>query len=412
MTECLLLRALEHDTEHYEWACVADNLMLTMEPTSSLLVEIDSKKKHRDAILLLPGMETVITQVAIATTSYSKLKKAIPYLLEENLAHDIEELHFSFTKNDSAKSYTVAVNEKKYLTEQLQRLRVANIIPSKVLPDFIALPWSKDTWTIVITEQNILVRTGLNTGYACDLNNFASLLIQQYDEADESHKPNQINLINITKHDIMLPSDSIIPTDIFIIENNSEQTLVSLFAKGLATAPSKLNLLQGEFVTGYQWQRFNKIGLATTTLFAVWILTAFIGNIASYFYLSHRAKTLDSEITALYTHVFPDSTDVASPQLRFEEKLQQLETQQSDHGALVLLAKLGQVLQTHPGISILNTAYQNNQLTLSVTTNNFQSLQKFVSGLTAKNLRTQQENAKATTNGVSAELTISTFNES
>ena len=67
-----------------------------------------TKKSEELRKLLVPGVDVLLTSVALPKMSSSKLKMAVPFALEENVAENVSQLHFSIGGR-KGESYPVAV---------------------------------------------------------------------------------------------------------------------------------------------------------------------------------------------------------------------------------------------------------------------------------------------------------------
>jgi len=56
---------------------------------------VRSHARGRRVLLIIPNEDVVLTSVKIPSKNKKQLLQAIPFALEENLAEDIEDLHFS-----------------------------------------------------------------------------------------------------------------------------------------------------------------------------------------------------------------------------------------------------------------------------------------------------------------------------
>ena len=63
------------------------------------LNDISDQEKNNTVIIMLPGEEILSKSLILPIKSYAKLKQAIPFALEDDIASDIDDCHFAFEKN-------------------------------------------------------------------------------------------------------------------------------------------------------------------------------------------------------------------------------------------------------------------------------------------------------------------------
>ena len=88
---------------------------------------------------------------------------AAPYMLEDDLAQDVEQLFFAYatSQNDSQDANCLlAAVEREQLEQWLAWLAAADISSQKMLPDALALPYQNESWTSVKLGQQYLFRQG------------------------------------------------------------------------------------------------------------------------------------------------------------------------------------------------------------------------------------------------------------
>ena len=124
--------------------------------------------KGARVIVLLPGADVTLTEATVPTRNTQRIAAALPYLLEEKFASDVEDLHFAFSKPRQDNTVDVAVIARDTLDDWLQRLQNVGIRPQVMIPDIHATPYNEDTWSIVDGPDSVLLRLSENSGLAVD----------------------------------------------------------------------------------------------------------------------------------------------------------------------------------------------------------------------------------------------------
>ncbi|MGF1752241.1 type II secretion system protein GspL [Vibrio makurazakiensis] len=123
------------------------------------LDELTPYAQQRSCIALLSGSDCLVTDVEIPNGAARQFESMLPYLLEDEVAQDVDDLHFSILdkKSDSA---TVCGVERKWLTHIVQSFADNDIVLRKVLPDTFAMPIETQGVSALKIHNQWLLRYG------------------------------------------------------------------------------------------------------------------------------------------------------------------------------------------------------------------------------------------------------------
>jgi general secretion pathway protein L len=254
--------------------------------------------------VVIPGEAVTTLRVSVPKTSPRQINKAIPYLVEENLASPVEALHFA-TGPVQAGSTLVAMIDKTLVNAYLENLQGFDIRPIALIPDFFLL--APETGARVMAlDDRVLVRLPDGAGYS-----FRGLdpafVLAGLNEAPEKTESG-------TLIDLGLP-----------------QSL-------------PLNLLQGEFRIhshrGTAAFPTRKLAVASAAC-----LLAFVAYFAGAGLVFHqRAQALQNEATELYRTLFPDERRIVSIRRQMEGHLRSAASTDSSSGFFELLTVFSDAL--------------------------------------------------------------------
>ncbi len=113
----------------------------------------------RHVCALVPGSDVLLAEPELPTRSAVKLQQVVPYALEEQLAEDIEGLHFAIGKRaaDSSRA-PVAVVSRALMDEWLVALRAAGIEPECLYADSELLPANPGQAVALLEGDTVFVR--------------------------------------------------------------------------------------------------------------------------------------------------------------------------------------------------------------------------------------------------------------
>lgn len=150
--------------------------------------------------LMVPGMDILLTKVALPNMSRQRLLKAIPFALEEQVATDLDELHFvSGKRSEEDDSLAVAVVERDIVKNWLGLLKNAGIQPDNLTSDVFGVPYVNESWTILVTGDDpmdrVVMRYGPQAGLTLERQNIESMLTLALGRLEKDARPKQISLV-------------------------------------------------------------------------------------------------------------------------------------------------------------------------------------------------------------------------
>jgi len=91
--------------------------------------QLQELSNNRRVILLIPTEDVGLHHVDLPSASHKQLSKAIPFALEDAIAEDIDELHFSFHRESADKDINVAAISEQRLQQWLDQIEDKGIKP-------------------------------------------------------------------------------------------------------------------------------------------------------------------------------------------------------------------------------------------------------------------------------------------
>ncbi|MFB1000856.1 MAG: type II secretion system protein GspL, partial [Colwellia sp.] len=201
MTEKLYIRLGSNAKDAVHWLIFSDDkegIIASGElPHANALDQLAEKSKQREVITFVPASDVSLKSLKVPSKSSKAMRLAVPYMLEDELAQDVENLFFAYNDikiADNEHNCFVAVVEYAQLELWNEWLKNAAIICKKMLPDVLAMPLSNEanTGSIIVLGEQILIRQGLWQGITIDTNTWPlisqSLCDTQTEELDHNEK--------------------------------------------------------------------------------------------------------------------------------------------------------------------------------------------------------------------------------
>ncbi|HED18894.1 MAG TPA: type II secretion system protein GspL [Gammaproteobacteria bacterium] len=318
----------------------------------------------RRVVVLVPGCELSLFEVQIPGRNRQRVMRAVPYVLEEQLAEDVEDLHFALGAAREDNRYPVAVVERSRMTGWQTLLHEHGISASQWVPDILAVP-SDGGWNLLVDGETVLVRSGDYAGFATDAENLAVLfsMLQAKEQAPESARVFGSMVLDLAGVDLDLVEDPAQPLE--------------LLARGYTQGPV-IDLLQGAYSRREEWGRLLRPWKTSAALLLVGIILAGISTGLNYHHLSRQKEQLAAEIKSVYSKAFPNARRIVNPRAQMEQHLKKLQrkTGVASTDFLAMLAETANVIRAAKGISVRGASYRDGRLDLDLVADNLQILDK------------------------------------
>lgn len=321
-------------------------------------------------VVLAPAESVLLAQVNIPARNRQRVIQALPFVLEERLVQDIEDLHFAIGARETSGVLNVAVVERAHLERWLERLRTAGIEADAILPETLAIPFEQGAWTVLVDGAVTIVRTGTQAGFAIDSDNVQTLLGHALAEAGEA-RPER--LLVYTGGD----QEWLAELDITAQVRALDEDPLLLMAQQI-NEPAAIDLLQGKYNRREQFSRLYRPWIASVAALAVLLLLYTGLLIQDYLSLSHEADRLQQAIEQTYLEAFPDATRVVNPRVQMERGLASLRSggDADPGGFLDMMRDTAPTLSKIDGLVLQRVSYRDRRLDLALTIRDLQDLDR------------------------------------
>ncbi|OEE58175.1 type II secretion system protein GspL [Vibrio splendidus] len=260
------------------------------------LDELTPYAEKRSCIALLPGSECLIKRVEIPKGAARQFDSMLPFLLEDEVAQDIEDLHLTILDKDATHA-TVCGVDREWLKHALDLFREANIIFRKVLPDTLAVPLADQGISALQIDQHWLLRQGNYQAVSISEAWLPMFLQSDWVAAGEEEQATTIFSYTAT------PSDDVQQQSGLEWQAKPAELVMSLLSQQAIT--SGVNLLTGTFKTkssfSKYWRVWQKVAIAACLLVAV-IVTQQVLKVQQY---EAQAQAYRMESERIFRAVLP-----------------------------------------------------------------------------------------------------------
>ncbi len=314
MAEFLVIRLGTDENAHASWIAVDDAGTRRTPPVMGPLDEAVKDIGGREVIVLVPAGETS-TLTCDLPAKGARLRAALPFALEEQVADEIENLHFAPGTRRAGGNLPVVVVAHNRMSAWIERLRDAGISPARLVPEDHGLAIVPNTVSMLVAEHQIVFNDGADLefvmqgvtptdalaaaglfgdeGLSDEAQEASRHLLVYCEPTDEQRFENDWNVLrqHLDSVDINLLPDGVLPR------------LAVTVASGAG-----VNLLQGRYGERTDMSAiFRPWRYAAALLLAMGVL-GIAGKAIDYFRLSGEEAALKEQFTAEYRKIRPDDT--------------------------------------------------------------------------------------------------------
>lgn len=278
---------------------------------------------------LVPVEWVTLTETPMPSVQPKVLNKALPFALEEQLAEDVEDLHFVVVGKPTPERVQVAVLSKVVLAHWVEQIKAAGFNLQEMVPDGLCVPYgTPDHWSLILRKERILFRTDTNTAFGFKGTQIPVILDAVFDEIGATQSSLRLTLINEKNEGVSgRVLDALgaeinateVEVPIRVERRHIENSLLEVLAHSLInwqTERQVPNLLVGAFKQEVQRHRVNVRWKPVAALFALWfVLQLGVFTVQGYA-VSGQVAALETEAVKAYKSYFPAERKIRLPLIR------------------------------------------------------------------------------------------------
>lgn len=399
MREILYIRLRGADVaEPVEYCVTAPEAAASFAVSRAPLAEVLAMAPHRRVVVLVPSSELRLASVQVPARQAAKALKAAPFALEDQLADDIDTLHFALGARLDDQRWPVAVVAQERLRGWLALFSEHGVEPDAMLPDLLALSTPDDThFTALCDRGEVLVRTARDSGFVCELSDLVFCL-----ELADPQRQHRLRLA--------------VPREQAFDLSTLDWPIEPLhgFSSGLDVLLQQLrrdeaiDLLQGAYARRTNASRwFAPWRYAATFAGATLLLAAIVHGIETY----KLQTALDAQYLAniaRYQQVFPQETRIVDLQVQLDQQLAALQGGGSGGQMLPLLGVLTEAIAAVPGLSLQSLQFRDGTLYAGLGAGSLDALERLKTWFAqARGAAMSVESANSGTEGVQIRVRLS-----
>ena len=316
-----------------------------------------------------PADSTTFHQVEVPTKKRSNMLAAVPFVLEDSLSEEIDQLHFTVIHWKPDEPAQVAVISRPVLESWLAVFHSAGVKLDAIIPEQLLLPIHPDSNVSLIkkADGHYVIKTGVYRSFSCDQDAF------DYWWQDEANR-----LLNIAVNDKELAAELIASGG----EHLSHWAIGDDFRAWCEHAPAALNsmpsLLHGDFEPEHLKPGSSWLSIAVAVAICALLLMGGSQWVEAR-KLQQRYDANQQSIRTLFDETFPEQEYLNLPR----QQIASLLSISEDSSTNEMFQYLLEVVSSATGASralLEEVNYRDQQLQIGVSAPNFSALEQ----LTAK----------------------------
>ncbi|WP_217524661.1 type II secretion system protein GspL [Vibrio metschnikovii] len=323
---------------------------------------------QRSTIILLSTSDLLLTQVTIPAGGSRQFAAMLPYLLEEEIAQDVDELHFSVLGKQGDQAFVAGV-DRAWLQAMLEQLQALGLDVKRVVPDVLALPVHEEGLSAGQMGDQWLVRKGECSGLSVDKDWLTWFCASDWVK-------NQTEYLPLTAY-TPLP-------ELPLSEQQSWQSmacpsLLVLLTEQVLT--HKINLLTGPFKPKSSWNKYWLIW-RKAVIAGLFLLVVLM---TSYGLQVHKdtqlAQSYRDESERIFREIFPDKQRIPTVSYlrrQMTDELTALSGSAQGEDVLSWFSRLPETIGSVTDMQVQSLRFDGNrsEVRLDVTSSDFQSFEQ------------------------------------
>jgi len=391
MSETLVIRLRALEEAPASWLIVDANGARSGQVQSGPVADALNVAQGRRVVVLLPGSEITLAEPELPLRGGARLALAVPFALEEQLASDVEGLHFAVGSRHAGTVGTpVAVVARGLLDRWLGTCETAGIRPDAAYADSAAVPVSPNGCTLLLDDATLFVRRSNSVPYALDSNPLAAALDLALGEPSEAgeHVTFYAGSADYERHrDVIEGLRARTATlQVKLLPDGP----LPLLAAQAVSAPG-VNLLQGPYASSTTVGDRLREWRVPAALAAGVVLVFLVGQGISLYKLARAEKQLDAQIAEVFAQVLPGQP-VVDPRAQMEGVIGARGS--SAGGALLpAMSVLAQAMAQSPAARIEAINYRGNALDLRLVAPTVEALDAIKQAVTQGGINAELQSA-------------------
>lgn len=345
----------------------------------------------------VPGMDVRLLSLEVDPGERKHIAASLPFTLEEQVAEDIDDLHFSSCVLDKETLGVAICSRERMDAWQALLADFSGIL--RWCPEPLLLPWKTGEWCLVLEGSEAIVRVDQCEGFTIERDLVSPMLAA----AAMSAEPEAI---------VVYGTDQQADTQLLpeALRERVQWRQGNLYAALLLGESGEvdLNMRQGDYAPRLPLGRWWRQWRAVAAVFAVGFCVQLAALYMDYRNLNNENVALRTAVQDSYRRAFPRG-NAPEPEKQMRRQLDAIKGTGQTSGFVSLVNRVGGVIATMPGttISTMNYSEKGDEMRMNIVAADFEGVEQLRSKINEAGLEAVMENSSAQGDKVRARLRVS-----
>lgn len=393
--------------DQYQWFVTSAQSVQSQKhegDAGALAAFCQQQETIRNRILVVPAVDTAMRRLTFSEKEKRHIRKAIPFMLEDELLTEADDIHFVSGKLQADHVDVLAI-DRVLLEQWLAGLAEAGVTPSHCVAEYQLLPDAQEAWLLFYWQGQYLVKIpdALPVAFdAMQLDLGLSLLTDNYAEL-----PAAIVLYG-NDEKALEEARQQVPDALKHLLTSETADLPLTWQQQFAERGQDWNLLHGDFAPSREWVAMLKPWrwAAAALLFAFILQTGLIAIEGNRY--KEQYASLRKQMDTTFRQVVPQGR-IVDHRVQLERLLKTLQQGGGQGGTLISRVEtIGAVLAKHEvqSLNALNYERDEGELRIDLLVADYDQLQKIIDGLKAEAMTVEIQNSNAQGDQLRARLKV------
>lgn len=346
------------------WSSTEEEIIASGElPDASALSTLAERAGQRPIIALAPSSEILLKWVALPPRAGRKVISALPFMLEDELASDINEQFFAIGPKEGDQQ-AVAVVSKEKLSAWQSWLSDAGLFCDRLIPDVLAVPLNDNGWSVMTLGDNLLVRQQSFGGMQGESAWLLPMLSHFASQEEET-----VQIANFSDSDL---------SDIPNAEVSAAPLELPMHLLAKEAMATKFNLFQGDYKVKRQRSNLWAQWRVAAVLAVLALSSSLIDKTVTLYQLKSENAALSAEIDKTVKAGFPRIGVYRNVRLKVQSELDKLQQGGSQASMLLMLDQISGAFEaTNVKPQTLRFDASRTEIRLQAVGRSFDALEQF-----------------------------------
>ncbi len=375
-----------------------DELSFLDDDVSRERLRTAAAQRRGNLVFAAPGTDVRLLQLELSPEEKKHIGSSLAFLLEDQVATDIEDLHFA-SQPVAKLGLSVAVVSHDAMQEWQDQLSDFPAI-ARWIPEPLLLPWQPAEWCLVLDGESALLRHGQNLGFGIETALLPALLEALV--AGNEELPEAV---------IVYGQDQAADTAL-LPEALHERVQWRRGSLGSAlllsdSAAKPVNLRQGDYAPRLPLARWWRQWQAVAAVFAVAFVLQLLATYVDYRQLKQENLELRTAIDTSYRRANPKGA-APEKEKQLARQLASLRGTAQSGGFINLMERVGAVIAQRPGTVLASINYSDRagEMRMNIIAADFEAVEAIRAGMNDAGLAAVMESSNAQGDKVRARIRV------